>query len=87
MEAVYQAERGYDYELTKSFSLQQLNSYALTTLRETGTCQIDLPEVLFDMDFPGHYFRRLRSVSLTVPCVVGPYVGVNATLRLLSHRY
>lgn len=87
MEASYQAERGHDYELTKTISLRQLNPYALLTLRETGSCQIDLPEVLFDMDFPGHYFRRLKTVSLTIPCVVGPYVGINATLRLLSHRY
>lgn len=87
MEATYQADRGHDFELTKTVSLRQLNPYALLTLRETGSCQIDLPEVLFDMDFPGHYFRRLKTVSLTIPCVVGPYTGINATLRLLRHRY
>ncbi|KAF7513140.1 hypothetical protein GJ744_010536 [Endocarpon pusillum] len=87
MESAYQAERGYDYEITKAISLRQLNPYALLRLRETGSCQIDVPEVLFDMDFPGHYFRRLKTVSLSIPCVVGPYVGVNATLRLMSHKY
>jgi hypothetical protein len=87
MEAAYQAERGHDYEITKWVSLRLLNPYALLQLRETGVCTFDVPEVAFDMDFPGHYFRRLKSVSLTIPCVVGPYTGVNATLRLLKHRY
>jgi hypothetical protein len=39
-----------------------------------------LDETLFDSDYPGHYFRRLRLVALTVPCVTGPYTGLNATL-------
>jgi hypothetical protein len=25
-----------------------------------------------DQDGPGQYFRRLRSLALTIPCVVGP---------------
>lgn len=87
MDAAYQESRGHDYEITKSVSLRQLNPYALLTLRETGSCTFEVPEVSFDMDFPGHFFRRIKTVSLTVPCVVGPYVGVNATLRLLKHRY
>jgi hypothetical protein len=41
-----------------------------------------IPEVLFDLDFPGHYLRRLKSVSLSIPCVTGPYTGIHATLRL-----
>jgi hypothetical protein len=28
--------------------------------------------------------RRLRSVSITIPCVTGPYTGVNCTLTQLS---
>ncbi|KAG7406512.1 hypothetical protein Forpe1208_v014077 [Fusarium oxysporum f. sp. rapae] len=39
------------------------------------------------MDLCGHYMRRIKSVSLSVPCVVGPYTGLNATLCLLQHRY
>jgi Tc toxin complex TcA C-terminal TcB-binding domain len=39
------------------------------------------------MDFPGHYFRRIKSTAMTVPYIVGPYTGVNYTLRLLKHRY
>lgn len=87
MDSAYQESRGHDYEMAKSVSLRQLNPYALMALRETGTCTFEIPEVSFDMDFPGHYFRRIKTVSITVPCVVGPHVGVNATLRLLKHRY
>jgi hypothetical protein len=57
---------------------------ALVQLLHTGTCQINLDEMLFDLDHPGHYFRRLRSVAITLPCVTGPYSGVNATLTLTS---
>jgi hypothetical protein len=39
---------------------------------------------LFDLDFPGHYFRRIRAVRLTIPCVTGPYTSVSAKLSLLG---
>src|SRR5436190_332586 len=73
LEAKYLEGRGYDYEITKSVSLRQLDPMQLVSLRETGACIFDIPEVLFDMDFPGHYMRRLKSVSVFVPCIVGSY--------------
>jgi hypothetical protein len=73
--------------LTKYISLRQLNPYALLTLREARFCTFDVPEVLFDMAFPGHFFRRIKTVSLTIPCVVDPCAGVNATLTLSKHSY
>src|SRR5207237_6801091 len=42
------------------------------------------PEVFFDLAYPGHYGRRVKAVRLTMPCVVGPYANVSATLRLVS---
>ena len=42
----------------------------------------DLPEELFDFDGPGHYFRRIKSVAVSIPCIAGPYTGVNCTLSL-----
>lgn len=86
LEAAYQQDRGYDFEITKHISLRQVNPLTLLQLRETGLSEFELPEVLFDMDFPGHYMRRTKSVSLTVPCVVGPYTSINATLRLLESK-
>jgi hypothetical protein len=34
------------------------------------------------MDCPGHYFRRIKSVAMTIPCITGPYTSVNCTLTL-----
>lgn len=87
LEAAYHNERGHDYEITKQISLRQINPLALLQLREKGICEFALPEVLFDMDYPGHYKRRIKSVSVSIPCVVGPYTGVNASLRLLENKF
>jgi hypothetical protein len=75
-----------EYELTKQVSLVLHDPLALIALKETGRCLIKLPEALFDMDHPGHYMRRIKSVSITIPCVTGPYTGINGTLTLLSSR-
>lgn len=87
LEAVYQQTRGHDFEITKHVSLRQLDPMAVLNLQETNTCGLKLPEVLFDMDFPGHYNRRLKSVSLSLPCVAGPYASTNCTLQLDTHQY
>ncbi len=76
----------HDFEITKQVSLRQLNPAQLVELRTKGICSIELPESLFDMDFPGHFMRRIKSVALTVPCVVGPYTGLNCTLKLESNE-
>lgn len=59
---------------------------ALMDLKETGTCEIDLPEAFFDADYPGHYLRRIKTASVTIPAVVGPYTSVNCTLTLLTNK-
>jgi hypothetical protein len=82
LEVAYLDANKREYEVTKHVSLLQLDPAALLALRETGSCEIHVPEVLFDMDFPGHYFRRIKAVRLTIPCVVGPYSNVSATLAL-----
>jgi hypothetical protein len=83
MELAYQELNQREYELTKHVSLLQLDPMALLKLRRTGRCTVTVPEALFDMDGPGHYFRRIRGVSVSVPCVAGPYASVNCTLTLL----
>ncbi len=73
-----------EYELTKHISLRLAFPLQYLTLLATGSCEIELAEWLFDLDHPGHYLRRIKNVSLSVPCVVGPYTGVHARLTLLS---
>ena len=86
MEKSYMDQNRREYEITKHVSLLQLAPLALIELKETGSCTVELPEMLFDVDYPGHYMRRIKTVSLTVPCVVGPYTGVNCTLTLLRSK-
>ncbi len=86
MEHAYLEGNRREYELTKHYSLVQNDPLALIRLKERGQCEIELPEALFDIDFPGHYMRRIKSVSLTIPAVVGPYTGVNCTLTLLRDK-
>ena len=38
------------------------------------------------MDGPGHYFRRIKSVGLSIPCIVGPYATVACTMTLTSNH-
>ncbi len=87
LEAAYQENRGYDYEVTKHISLRQINPIAVLQLKETGKCEFELPEILFDMDYPGHFKRRVKSVSLSIPCIAGPYTNINGTLRLLENKF
>jgi peptidoglycan hydrolase-like protein with peptidoglycan-binding domain len=82
METAYLEQNRREFELTKSISLLLLDPLALVKLRETGRCFISLPEEIFDLDYPGHYFRRIKSVSIALPCVVGPYTTISCTLRL-----
>ena len=56
---------------------------ALLRLKATGSCEVEVPEWLFDMDTPGVYMRRLKTVAVTIPAVTGPYAGIHCALSLL----
>ncbi len=86
MEAAYLDAHKRELELTRTISLVQIDPAALVQLRETGSCEFEIPEALFNLDYPGHYLRRIKSLAVTIPCVAGPYTGVSATLTLLSNR-
>jgi Tc toxin complex TcA C-terminal TcB-binding domain/Neuraminidase-like domain/Salmonella virulence plasmid 28.1kDa A protein len=70
------------FEVTQSFALSQIDPAALLQLRETGGCTFAIPEVFFDLAYPGQYRRLIRAVRLSVPCVTGPFTNVSATLTL-----
>ena len=79
------------YELTKRISLAELTAVnsddsALVALLRDGACTFDLPEWLYDLDYPTHGNRRIKSVSVTIPCVVGPNTNVNCKLTLLKEQ-
>ncbi|EPC01624.1 hypothetical protein L861_16530 [Litchfieldella anticariensis FP35 = DSM 16096] len=76
-----------EYEITKHISLAALDPLVLFKLRATGSCDFEVPEAIFDLDHPGHYFRRIKAVSMSLPCVAGPHTSVGARLSLVSNKY
>lgn len=86
MDKAYYDENVREYELTKHISLRLHFPMAFLQLQATGYCEIEIPEWMFDLDYPGHYMRRLKNVTMTIPCVVGPYTGVHCRLTLLSSK-
>ena len=84
LEMAYHDSNKRELELTRHVSLRQLDPLALLSLRITGSCTTTVPEWLYDRDCPGHYMRRIKSVSLSIPSVVGSFTSVNCTLSLQS---
>ena len=84
MEVAYLDQNKREYEIVKHVSLMSIDPVSLVKLKQTGECFVTLPETLFDIDYTGHYMRRIKSVGITVPCVAGPYSGINCTLTLQS---
>jgi hypothetical protein len=85
METAYFDSNKREYEIVKHISLALLDPLSLLQLKKSGKCQFSIPEVLFDMDFPGHFFRRIKSVSISIPCIAGPNTSVSSTLRITSN--
>jgi len=86
MDTAYLGNNVREYEITKHVSLALLDPVALLQLQTAGSCEFSVPEALFDVDYPGHYLRRIKSVSVSIPCVTGPYTTVPARLSLVSSR-
>lgn len=82
LEQYYMSENARISELRKNVSLVRLDPAAMLALRQTGSCEFELPEAIFDLDHPGHYRRRIKSVALTIPAVAGPQTTVGCTLEL-----
>jgi hypothetical protein len=73
-------------EITKTVSLRQQNPVAFLELVRTGETHFELPESLFDEDFPGHYRRLIKTITVSVPALVGPYQNIHATLTQTANR-
>jgi hypothetical protein len=73
-------------EIKKSISLLQSNPAELINLKTKGICYFEFTEKLFDLDYPGHYRRQLKSVSITIPAIIGPYQNIKASLTQLTNK-
>ncbi|HYH81165.1 MAG TPA: neuraminidase-like domain-containing protein [Longimicrobium sp.] len=80
LDAAYRGGSTRRLEVERTLSLAMIAPDQLLALRTTGACAFSLTESLFDYDYPGHYARKLRSVSVSIPATVGPYQNVKATL-------
>lgn len=57
---------------------------AFIQLKTTGECNFTISEQIFDIKFPSHYFRRLKTVALSIPSLARPFTALNNTLTLLK---
>lgn len=86
MEAAYATKAERSLEITKTISLAELDPVAFLRFLRTGEAVFSFDEALFDADFPGHYRRRIKTLSVSVPAVLGPYQNLHATLTQTANR-
>jgi hypothetical protein len=84
LESAFYDQHIRELEITKHISLMQVAPDELLKLKTTGKCDLSLPEWLYNMDFPGHYNRRIKSVSISIPCIAGPYTSINCSLSQIK---
>ncbi|HSR10375.1 MAG TPA: hypothetical protein VLS90_02945, partial [Thermodesulfobacteriota bacterium] len=82
MEASYLDQHKRELEITKHVSLARLAPAKLLELVMTGRCTLDLQEWMYNLDYPSHYRRRIKSVSVTVPCQADEFTNLNCRLTL-----
>jgi hypothetical protein len=86
MEAAHLESDQRALEITRHLSLAQDFPLSFAELAATGRCKVEITEALLDGDFPGHYFRRTKTVSLSAVGPVGTHSNLNCTLTLLENR-
>jgi hypothetical protein len=77
-------------EIEKTISLRQSFPLAFAGFKwghpitgaQSGRGQLDftLSQALFDFDYPSHYNRKIKSISISLPSVIGPYQDFHLTL-------
>ena len=79
-------------EITKTVSLRHLQAKDTSatlnmswpeisaSLKTRGTVAFELTQAMFDADYPGHYLRRIKSISVSLPATLSPYEDIRATL-------
>jgi len=86
MEAAHAEADRRALEVVRHVSLRDDLPAALQDLLAHGRCELEVTEALLDGDFPGHYFRRIKTVSVSMVGSIPPYANVNGTLTLLRNR-
>ena len=84
MESAWLSRHQRRLELTRTVSLKQLLGDDFADLINKGLVSFTLNESLFDNDYPGHYLRQIKYITLSLPTLVGPYQDIRATLTQTS---
>src|SRR5690554_1201582 len=71
-------------QLTKTISLSNIAAFEFQQFKETGLMTFATAMNLFDRDYPGHYLRLIKSVSISVIALVPPLDGIKATFSSLG---
>ncbi|KGM29178.1 hypothetical protein KS18_05365 [Photorhabdus luminescens] len=73
-------------EVVKTISLKSLlTSQAWEAGKSTGRFNFPLDADMFLKDYPGHVDRRIKTVSVSLATLVGPYQDIRATLTQTSN--
>ena len=80
MDDAYRAGDSRLLEIERTVSLAMTAPDQLLALKTNGQCTFAFPEAMFDYDYPGHYARKIKTISISIPAVVGPYQNIKATL-------
>lgn len=87
MEKSYMENDKRKFEMKTNISLMSVAPEALLSLKDGGSCSFNIPEAIFDLQAPGQYKRRIKSVSVTIPAVTGPYNNIHCKLTLTGSKY
>ncbi len=49
-------------------------------LAQDGIAEFEITRAMLDEDYPSHYLRRIKRISVSLPATVGPYQDIRATL-------
>jgi hypothetical protein len=94
MEVAYLENDRNELEITRPVSLWELENRTdlykedeeipspLQNLKDNGWCNFSIPEMLYKLDFPNQYFRRIRDVRIEViaPGYSGHYLNAQLTM-------
>ncbi|KPW48433.1 putative Insecticidal toxin protein, partial [Pseudomonas syringae pv. berberidis] len=93
MDAAYMARNERKMEIVKTVSVRQLPitegdgaginhgwDAVVERLAQDGIAEFEITRAMLDEDYPGHYLRRIKRISVSLPATVGPYQDIRATL-------
>jgi hypothetical protein len=88
MEKSHLAQDSRFIEIEKTISMKNTYPGSLLLLMAKGACEFQFKEEIFDRDYPGHYFRVIKTIELTVVTQkqLEPYQSVNVTLVQLGNK-